>query len=280
MQSLLKYQHTLLDADEFHRLIILAQSGDIAARNTIIEHNIKLVLKNAFIVQRRLNIEMEDLIQFGIIGMIRAIEKYDSTKINAESGKPYAFSTYATWWIRQSMERETAMHNQFIRLPIHVVRKFAQFRSVISYMVATGVPLNDVTIDAHVADYKFSKDELTAFKQTPIPICEVRETNNDSFSIYENTVDQNSDIAEAFSNADLLEKLIQACRDTLTPREYDLIVMRFGLTGKDVLTLEEVGDIMGITRERVRQLQVAAMRKLKVKLTRDFGEDYVETAFG
>lgn len=285
MQSLLQYQHKLLDTDEFLRLVVLAQAGDVNARNTIIEHNIKLVLKNAFAAHKRLDVELEDLIQFGIIGMIRAIEKYDASKINEESGKPYAFSTYATWWIRQYMDRETAMSNHFVRLPIHIIKKLSQFRSVLRYMMTMEIPITDENIDKHVAEFNFSSVELYSFKHLPVAVAEIREFNStrsddQTYSIYENTIDESSDFSEAFSNEELALKLRSMCADILTQREFTVIQLRFGLNDGEALTLEETGNIIGVTRERVRQLQVAAIKKLKIQLIRELGNDYVETAFG
>lgn len=278
MSDLLHVSHTVLSQEEFQRLVVLAQSGDIEARNTIIEHNIKLVLKNAYAAHKRLSGDVEDLIQFGIFGLIRAIEKYDITKVNEDSGKPYAFSTYATWWIKQSIDREFSSTHHFIRFPIHAIKKLSLYNNVLSYMVKSGIPLTDSNIEAQVAEFNFSKAELKVFKNVPTPVNESRpfvgKHGDETFSIYESTEDETSDISMNAEKDNSYAVLIEACKDILTPKEYEVIQRRFGLNGYQESTLEEAGDAIGVTRERVRQIQVQALNKLKKRLTRELGENY------
>lgn len=278
--SLLVHQHDILSKEAFFELIAKAQAGDLAARNTIIEHNIRLVLKFALQAHKKFHsIEPEDLLQFGIFGLIRAIDKYDANKINQESGKPYSFSTYATWWIRQSIDREVAGTNHTIRYPVHAIKKMAQYKQILQYMIKANIPINDASVRAEMECLQLSETELKLFQQPPVYVTEVRHPSLPGYSeqgtqhIYDTLVDEGSDFASILEADDTYQQLLEMCKDCLTEVEYNVIQRRFGLNGYDPQTLDDIGIVVNLTRERIRQIQVKALSKLRLRFRIIHGEN-------
>jgi RNA polymerase primary sigma factor len=244
----------LLTAAEERELARRKDEGDEAAKRKLIESNLRLVMS----ITRnytKAGVPLLDLIQEGNLGLIRAVEKFDY-KLG------FKLSTYATWWIRQSITRALADQGRTIRLPVHVAE---QVRRVMSARRVLTQKLNrDPTVDELAAETGFPParvEELFDLVEDPVSL----ETPvGDGESLYGDLIeDENTDApdvttAERLRSRDLAEALLE-----LNPRMRHVLTLRFGLDGSKPKTLEEVGAGLGITRERVRQLESRALRELR-----------------
>ena len=233
-------------------------NGDEKAREKMITSNLRLVVK---IAQDYSNIGLSllDLINEGNIGLMKAVERFDPSK----GGK---LSTYASWWIKQSIKRALANQSKTIRLPVHMVDRVNQIRKSKSYLSEKlgREPTEDelaeeMKIPVSKISHLLTVSKKPASLETPIG----EEENNNLGDIIPDE--------KATSPLDSLQtKSLQGDIDhvisTLDPREADIIRLRFGLEGRDPLTLEQVGEKIGITRERVRQLQEQAIRHARKKI--------------
>jgi len=245
----------LLSADEEVYFARRALRGDDAARKRMIESNLRLVVK---ISRRYVNRGMPllDLIEEGNLGLIRAVEKFDP-----ERG--FRFSTYATWWIRQTIERAIMNQTRTIRLPIHVVKEL-------------NIYLRAARELAQQLDHEPSSDEIASLLKKPVADVErmlglnERVTSVDtpisgaSDRVVVDTIPdlEDSDPASLMQSGDLNASLDQWL-DDLSEKQREVLARRFGLRGHEVCTLEQVGHAIGLTRERVRQIQVEALRRLR-----------------
>jgi RNA polymerase nonessential primary-like sigma factor len=245
----------LLTADEEKYFSRLALKGDDSARRRMIESNLRLVVK---ISRRYINrgLTLLDLIEEGNLGLIRAVEKFDP-----ERG--FRFSTYATWWIRQTIERGIMNQTRTIRLPIHVVKELNVYLRAARELTQkldhepSAEEIADL-LDRPAADVKrlLGLNERVTSMDTPVgPESDrtVVDTVADSHDCDPSKLLQDSDIRESI--ADWLDELSEKQREVLS--------RRFGLRGYESSTLEEVGREIGLTRERVRQIQVEALRRLR-----------------
>ena len=245
----------LLSAEEEVELAIRMSEGDVAAKKRLSEANLRLVVS---IAKRYVGRGMQflDLIQEGNLGLIKAVEKFDHTK-------GFKFSTYATWWIRQAITRAIADQARTIRIPVHMVEIINKVKKVNSQLLHENghEPTNEQIAEKLEMPVEKVR-EIMRVAQEPVsletPIGEEEDSHLGDF-IPDEDAPAPSDVA---SHTMLKEQLAEVL-STLTPREEKVLRLRFGLEDGRSRTLEEVGKEFNVTRERIRQIEAKALRKLR-----------------
>jgi RNA polymerase nonessential primary-like sigma factor len=259
----------LFTAQEEYETAIRARSGDFAARQAMIEHNLRLVVSIAKGYLGR-GVPLSDLIEEGNLGLMHAIDKF-------EPERGFRFSTYATWWIRQSVERAVMNQGRVIRLPVHVVRELQQVlraRRTLENDPAfaagrngdEGVRVEDVA--ALLGRDVQEVTQLLAMAETPKSLDAVVERSDDEHTLGDFMADEFALDPTGVTHNHEVERLLSGWIETLTHREKEVLEGRFGLRQREPETLEVLSDRLGLTRERVRQIQNEALTKLKRQMAR------------
>jgi RNA polymerase nonessential primary-like sigma factor len=249
-----------------------ARAGDFPARQSMIEHNLRLVVSIAKAYLGR-GVPLSDLIEEGNLGLMHAIDKF-------EPERGFRFSTYATWWIRQSVERAVMNQGRVIRLPVHVVRELQQvlrarrtlendpaFAAARNGFEGEGVRVEDVAalLGRDVQDVA----ELLAMAETPKSLDAVMDRSDDEHTLGDSMADELTLYPSGVTQNHEVEQLLNNWIDALSSREREVLEGRFGLHEREPETLEVLSDRLGLTRERVRQIQNEALMKLKRYMVRN-----------
>jgi RNA polymerase primary sigma factor len=253
--------------EELDRLRDAVAIGALA-RCRLVESNLRLVVS---VARRYMNrgIPLGDLIQEGNIGLMRAVEKFDYRR-------GFKFSTYATWWIRQAVSRALADHSRTIRVPVHMVEtinKYVRLSSALQQELGREATVDEIAVAMEVTPERVR--EIIRILPQPMSL-ESSVGEEQDATLADFVEDENApDMDEAASRL-MLRMQVENVLNTLSPRERRVVELRFGLEGDKLYTLSEIGQELGVTRERIRQIETKALRKLRhpsrAKRLRDFAD--------
>lgn len=252
----------LLTLDEEVKLAKRIRRGDKAARDHMISANLRLVVKIAM-DYKDFGLPLLDLISEGNIGLIKAVERFDPRK----GGK---LSTYAAWWIKQSIKRALANQSKTIRLPVHLVDKIAKMRRTamkLTEELGREPTDEELAMELQIPTNKVAHLKSVSVRPTSLDAPIGEEGDSATFGDIvgdESAMSPLDSLRERNQNADIRRML-----DSLEPREAEILRYRFGLDGYEEMTLEEVGRKFKVTRERIRQLQNIALSKMRKAITRN-----------
>lgn len=255
----------LLTAAQERELAGLIAAGDDAARARMIESNLRLVVK---IAKRYMNrgLPFLDLIEEGNLGLIKAVEKF-------KVSKGCRFSTYATWWIRQSIERALVNQSRTIRLPVHIADEINKLTKVTRELVQTlkRDPSNDEIAEAMGVDAAQVRKMLVLLRKTYS--IEHPMGDNDDYSLIDTVEDKNlAGPASTIEDVDLFRHILELM-DDLTETERQILIMRFGLDDSEPQTLDTIGRLFGVTRERIRQIEAKSLTTLRKAAQQKFASN-------
>jgi RNA polymerase nonessential primary-like sigma factor len=257
----------LLTPQQEFEFATLARAGNFAARQSMIEHNLRLVVSIAKSYLGR-GVPMSDLIEEGNLGLMHAIDKF-------EPERGFRFSTYATWWIRQAVERTLIYQARVVRLPVNVVRELQQvlrarrlLESDAAYLALQPEGVRAEDIAAFLGRDSESVAELLAMAQAPRSLDAALNGLDGEQTLGDSLVDEVTLDPSNVTQAHEVERLLQEWLATLSEREQEVLESRFGLHEREPETLELLSSRLGLTCERVRQIQNEALRKLKRHLAR------------
>lgn len=246
----------LLSMEEEKEYAERAMKGDEYAKSVLCESNLRLVVSVAKRYVGKTSMSFLDLIQEGNLGLIKAVDKFDYTK-------GFKFSTYATWWIRQAITRAMADQSRTIRIPVHMVETINKYVKVVrTLMQKLG---REPSIEEIASEMGISVAKVLEIKRTsqdPISL-ETPMGEEDDGKMADIIEDDSTQSPIESASQSLLREQLLAVIDTLTPREQEVIRQRYGLMDGKQKTLEEVGREFSVTRERIRQIEAKALRKLK-----------------
>ena len=247
-------RYPLLSAEEEKELGILLKKGDMEAKQKLINSNLRLVVSVAKHYLNR-NVSFGDLIQEGNIGLMKAVDKFDVDR-------GYKFSTYATWWIRQAVSRHISDFSRTIRIPVHMNERINKMLRIEAMLTAKYG--SDVSIQQIADEMGIAVDKVLEMKKNFMPPVSLytpvgEEEERFLIDFIPDEEDYTEDVAVMSSlHDDVMQSLSE-----LSDREKQIIMLRFGINGDRPMTLEEIGNIFNITRERVRQIETKALRKLR-----------------
>lgn len=262
-------KHPLLNIEEERKITARIKKGDKRARKRLIESNLRLVIK---IAKKYINrgLPLSDLIQEGNFGLIRAVDKFNPMM-------ECRFSTYATWWIKQSIERAIINQTATIRIPIHICDDVKRVMKEIYnfYQTHNREPfIDELSKMCDMSEEEINK-VLSYVKKTTSFDAPVNEQDDREFVLLETVKDDSSpDPLELVESISCVEK-IKEWLEHLEPKERNILIMRYGLDGTAPKTLEVIGRIFGVTRERIRQIEIKALEKLRQRITGEVDKDEI-----
>ena len=245
-----------LSSDEQHELALKAKAGDQKAMEKLVETNLRFVLTIAKDYQYG-NVDIKDLINEGNIGLIKAVEKFDPTR-------GFKFISYAVWWVRQSIMQFIYEHGNMVRLPINKINVIGKVNKAVEQLYQTLD--REPTIEEIQSITEFSEEDIkSSYMDTTRCVSIDQKINEDSDTEMIDIIPgETMEDIEGKLNGESLKHEINSVLTTLTERETQILNMYFGLNGSKELGLKEIGDALGLTNERVRQIKELALKKLRM----------------